>query len=443
MMHTAAEAHRLLAAQLDPPAPELVPLSSAGGRILACPVHRRAPEPPFTRSRVDGYAIALGDLESGTWSELTVTGVALAGDERPAALLPGATLRVMTGAALPEGIGAVVPFEEVAQGDGARTGDRVTLRRRPGPGENVIPAGWEGSPGSLVLTAGSIAGPVELGLLASAGVAAVWVCRRPRVALIATGSELVPLGQPLPPGKIYASNLYLLSGLVAAWGAEPQPAGPVPDRREAVREALEREAQEADLVLVTGGVAGGDRDLSRRMPAALKWPVLLDGADFHPGGRCVVARVPPAGPLVAFLSGGPGACLTAAGLLVVPLLAALGGRTWTTVEAALADSPTLPPSRVPSGRDRRRVVPVELSLDGGRLWACPLPHSPGAPIVRPPTDGLILLSPGGGGEGRGPAGLAGPGRGETVEVWPLTPGLPAGGGRGKKCGRAKEGEALR
>ncbi|MDI6872010.1 MAG: molybdopterin molybdotransferase MoeA [Bacillota bacterium] len=443
-MQSVEEARRLLLHHLRQPAEELVPLASAGGRVLSRPVRRHIPEPPFTRSRVDGYAVASADLEErgAPPSRLAVTGVVLAGEEPPAPFPPGSALRVMAGAALPEGTGAVVPFEEVPEGEDAQPGDLVTLQRRPVPGENIIPAGREGSRGSLVLPAGEACGPVELGLLAAAGEAAVWAYRRPRVGLIATGSELVPLGEPLSPGKIYASNLYLLSGLVAAWGGVPHPAAPIPDQRAAVREALEGEARGADLVLVTGGVAGGDRDLSRRVLSELGWPVLLDGVDFHPGGRCAVARVPGSGAVVCFLSGGPGACLTAAVLLVAPAVASLAGRGWSTLAALLAEDPEGAPAGVPSGRGRRRAVPVELSLSAGRLWAHPQPHSSGAPVIARGTDGVILLPPGGGGGGRGAGDSGGPVAGETVEVWPLAPLLPDGGVPGKKCAPAKEGEVL-
>ncbi|MGE5552850.1 MAG: molybdopterin molybdotransferase MoeA [Betaproteobacteria bacterium] len=431
-MHTAEEAHRILLDHLRHLEDELVPLVSAGGRVLARPVHRRMPQPPFTRSRVDGYAVSLSDLEAAEGPPLTVSGVVLAGEAPAGPLAAGSALRVMAGAALPDGVGAVVPFEEVPQGDKAHVGDRVTLRRRPAPGENVIPPGWEGPAGSLVLPAGMLCGPVELGLLAAAGQERVWVHRLPRVALVATGSELVPVGEELPPGKIYASNLHLLSELVRIWGGEPRPAQPVPDRPGAVREALEGQAGSSDLLLVTGGVAGGDRDLSRRVLTELGWSLLVDGVDFHPGGRCAAAQVAPEGPLAIFLSGGPGACLTAAALLAVPVLAALSGRAWGRVEAALAESPEGTPSGVPSGRGRRRAVPVGLGLSGGRLWAYPQPHSSGAPIISSGTDGLILLPPGGGGEG-GDAGFStGPGSGGVVEVWPLTPNLPVGGVAGKK-----------
>lgn len=425
-MYTAAEACERLLASLRPPGEERVPLLVAHGRRLSRPVYRRIPHPPFTRSRVDGFAVLATDLagEVPPPLSLAVAGVVLAGEAPPAPLAPGAVLRVMAGAALPAGVGAVAPFEEVPQGEKAQPGDQITLGRRPEPGENVIAAGREGAAGSLVAPAGVACGPVELGLLAGAGETEVWVNRRPRVALIATGSELVRPGEALAPGKIYASNLHLLSGLVVAWGGEPRAATPVPDTPAELRQALLSGAAEADLVVLTGGVAGGDRDLSRRVLADLRWPVLVDGVDFHPGGRCIVARVPEGGPPVCLLSGGPGACLTAAAVLVVPALRALGGGGGTTVTTALGAVRDETPSGVPSGRGRRRAVPVQLRLAEGRLWAYPLPHVTGAPVTSPGTDGVILLPPGGGGRGRGPEGPPALKAGDPVEVWPLAPVLP-------------------
>ncbi|HHW15552.1 MAG TPA: molybdopterin molybdotransferase MoeA [Firmicutes bacterium] len=435
-MRPVEEALRLLLAGLRDPGEERVPLAAAWGRRLSREVRRRLPQPPFTRSRVDGYAVGLADLGAST---LAIAGEVMAGGEPPPPLAPGTALRVMTGAPLPEGVGAVVPFEEVPEGNGARTGDRIALTRKLRRGQNVIRAGKDGAAGAEILPAGAWCGPVELGLLAEAGETVLWVRRRPRVALVATGSELILPGEPLTPGKIYASNLHLLAGLVAAWGGEPEPVPPLPDRLARLCETLTGAAAGADLVLVTGGVAGGDRDFSRRAVAELGWTVLLDGADFHPGGRCAVAQAP-GGTEVCFLSGGPGACLTAAALIAVPLLAALAGRPWTTVTATLAESREEPPAAVPSGRGRRRAVPVALRLDGGRLWAVPQPHSSGSPVVSRGTEGVFLLPPGGGGEGREPGAsaenaagtLAGPRAGEPVEVWPLVPTLPEGGLPGKK-----------
>lgn len=411
---------------------ERVGLAAAGGRRLSRTVRRSLAQPPFTRSRVDGYAVMAAALDSSEGRRFTVAGVVSAGEEPPAAPPAGAVLRVMTGAALPPGVGAVIPFEDVPEGAGAGPGQAVTFTRRIRSGENVIPAGMEGTPGSVVLPAGAVCGPVEMALLAGAGETAVWVRRRARVAVIATGSELVPPGEPLRPGQIYASNLHMLAGLVLAWGAEPVAAGPLPDTLGALRGELESQAAGTDLVLVTGGVAGGDRDLSRRLVGELGWPLVVDEVDVHPGGRCAAAAAPETGTLGVFLSGGPGACLTAAALLVVPLLAALGGRDWSTIPARLAGDLVETPAGVPSGHGRRRAVPVKLSLSGGTLRATPQPHYSGSPVVTPGTDGFILIPPGGGGEGSAPQPAAALVCGDLAEVWPLTPVLPDAGLQGRK-----------
>lgn len=421
------EACRVVLDHLTPTATEVVRLDEARGRVLGTAVHRRFPQPPFTRSRVDGYALSLQDLEQdlkacdGGPPRLEVFQTVLAGSDPPPLLPRGKVLRVMAGSALPEGIGAVVPFEEVPEGNGGFPGDTITIHRRPACGENVIPAGREGHAGEVLLKEGTLLGPVEMGLLASAGEPEVCVVRRPRVSVIATGSELVPVGKSLPPAKIYASNTYLLSGLVAAWGGEAKAFAPIPDDWRVLSEMLKAEADASDLVIVTGGAAGGDADLSHRAVTDLGWSVLIDGADFHPGGRCVVTQVPGAGgPLVFFLSGGPGACLTAAAFLVVPAVATLGARKWGTVKAFLGAhpeeastaSPSLPPSLtlplLSSARGRRRAVPVKVELTDGKLLARPQPRCPGAPAISQGTDGFILL----------------PFAREQCEVWPVHPMSP-------------------
>lgn len=431
-MMTVEEACRSLLDHARRPREEQVPLVEAAGRRLSRPVRRRLPEPPFTRSRVDGYAVLLRDLTNGGPRTLTVAGVVFAGDEPPPAPVSGSVLRVMTGAALPAEVGAVVPFEDVPEGEAVHPGQAVSLTRLPQPGENIIPAGKEGAAGSEVLSEGVLCGPAELALLAAAGQTDVWVYRRARVAIVATGSELVPPGRELRPGQVFASNLPMLAGLAAAWGAEAVPAGLYPDVPAAIGGALEREAALADLVLVTGGVAGGDRDFARQVAARLRLPLVVDGIDFHPGGRCAAGVAPGGGPEVIFLSGGPGACLTAAVLLVTPILAALGGSPWGRVEALLERGLDLAPAGVPSGRGRRRAVPVELSVVEGRLVAVPHEHHSGSPVVSPRTDGVVLVPPGGGGGGTGRRASPETPAGRLVQVWPLAPALPFCAVPGKK-----------
>ncbi|MGE5508527.1 MAG: molybdopterin molybdotransferase MoeA [Chitinophagales bacterium] len=396
---------------LPPAGVEEVSLADAGGRVLALGVTRACPDPPFTRSRVDGYALALADLGRDAGGPLTVTvaGTTAAGEEPPGCLAAGTAWRVMAGAALGQGVGAVVPFEDAPQGDRAHPGDQLSLPGRPPVGENVIPAGLRGQTGSLVLAEGTLLGPLELARLAGAGAQRVTVRRRPRVTIRSSGSELVEPGGPLPPGKVYASNPHLLAGLVSAWGGESLTGPPVPDRLPAVIQALTEAAAAADVVILTGGVGPGDRDLTRAALAELGWPLILDDPAFLTGRSCAAAQAS-LGQLVFLLPGGPGSCLAAFTFLAIPAIASLSGRQWSTVAANLDGPPV----------HRERPLPVRLRLEAGRLWATPRPHVSGVPDGGAATDGF--LPPVTGAEEARP----------LADVWPVQPVFPLTGWRDRK-----------
>jgi molybdopterin molybdotransferase len=406
-----SEVVRRLLTHLPPLGVERVSLTDAGGRVLAEPVVRACPDPPFTRSRVDGYAVATVDLASGgeALRHLTVAGTTVAGDKPPELVAAGTAWRVMAGAALGPGVGAVVPFEATPDGDRVHPGERLTLTGRPGVGENVIPAGFKGESGSLVLEEGTLVGPLEVTRLAGAGVWEITVRKRPQVTIRSSGSELVEPGATLEPGKVYASNSNMLSLLVAAWGGEVRTGHPVPDRLPEVARALAEGVTGAEYMILTGGVGLGDRDLTRLALAELEWPLLLDDASFLTGRSCAVARAT-GGQLVFLLPGGPESCLAAFTFLVAPALGTLAGRNWSTVTASLdggAGAGELP-------------LPVVLRLERGRLWARPRPHRSGVPGGPTATDGFLPPQVTGGDPDR------------LVDVWPVRPEFPLTGWPGRK-----------
>ena len=258
-MISVSEAWGLIAERTCPLPPTTLSLTQlaaaaglGGGYVLAEDVLASEDMPPFAASSMDGYAVVAAD----TSTERQVLGEQEAGQPLDAIVRPGAALRIMTGAPLPAGADAVIPVEDTSENVG-----RVRLHRSVRAGENVRPVGQDINAGDQVLTAGTPLGAAEVGLLATVGRDQVRVRPRPRVALLATGSELVWPGDTPGPGQIRDSNSFALRAAVAAAGGVARRAERVGDDEGALRDALLRGLGDADLVLTSGGVSMGTRDL--------------------------------------------------------------------------------------------------------------------------------------------------------------------------------------
>jgi len=230
---------------------ETVPLAQADGRVLAAPLLAGLDLPPWDNSAMDGYALRLAD---GQGEPLPVSQRILAGSA-PQPLKPGTCARIFTGAPLPPGADCV----EMQENTEVLADGRVRFLEALRPGRNVRPRGQEVRTGETLLAAGSQLGPIELALAASIGIGTVTVRRRPRVALLSTGDELVEPGQPLGPGQIYNSNRRLLAAWLMRLGCEVRDAGILADDLQATRAALAG-VGEVDLILSTGGVSVGEAD---------------------------------------------------------------------------------------------------------------------------------------------------------------------------------------
>lgn len=235
---------------------ELVPIHQSFDRILAAPITSSINVPGHINSAVDGYAIAAVDIpKSGTTSTVSVIGSSFAGKPYGNAIQPGQTVRIMTGAVVPEGAELVV-MQEHAE----RNGDLITFDDRTRPGDNVRAAGEDIKIGDLVLPKGQRVGPAELGLIASLGIAEVAIFRRLKVAFVSTGDELKGVGEKLEAGEIHDSNRYTLYGMLTRLNVEIIDLGVVEDDKDAVRTALQTAANSADVVLTSGGVSVGEAD---------------------------------------------------------------------------------------------------------------------------------------------------------------------------------------
>ncbi len=241
-----------------------VALRQALDRVLAETVISPLDVPAHTNSAMDGYALRGADLPTEGSVVLDVLGAALAGAPYTGVVTPGAAVRIMTGAVLPEGSDTVV-MQEHAE----RDGERVRIGSGHRPGQNVRRAGEDLPRGGVVLEPGSRLHPAELGLLASLGVAEVRVWRRPRVAFFSTGDELRSVGEVLATGEIYDSNRYTLYGMLTRLGVEVLDMGVVRDRPEALRRAFRDAAANADAVITSGGVSVGEADFVKDILAEL------------------------------------------------------------------------------------------------------------------------------------------------------------------------------
>jgi molybdopterin molybdotransferase len=331
---TVAEARARVLADARPLGAEEVALAAALGRVLAEQVASTHDLPPFDASAMDGYAVIAGPA-----AELAVVGESRAGRPADRPLRPGEAIAISTGAVIPEGADAVVPVERVAARDG-----RVDVPETE-PGANVRRAGEDVRSGEPVLPPGTELGPAELAVLSSLGRERVACGRRPRVAVLVTGDELVPPGRPLRPGQIRDSNATALAAQAARAGAQVVLVEHVPDERAPTVAALERALAAADAVCVSGGVSVGEHDHVKAGLAAVGAEERFWGVALKPGKPTWFGTR--GATLVFGLPGNPVSAMVTFHLLARPALRALAGAdpADTRVRAILDAPVSLNPRR--------------------------------------------------------------------------------------------------
>ena len=284
-MLTAAEAERLIFTLVDPlSAVEEVPLADCLGRVLARAVRSELDFPHWDNSAMDGYAVRSADVQQVPTRLQVVTKIP-AGTRPEKEIGPGEAARILTGAMMPEGADAVVMQEET-QREGA---DSVIILAASASGSFVRSRGSFYRAGADLLQSGRAIAPADIALLAAAQQTQVQVYRKPRIAIISTGSELVDPSQPLAPGQIVDSNQYALAALVAQSGAVPVPLGIVSDDRDAVKAAISAARAQADMVLSSGGVSVGDYDYVDAVLAELGATLHIRSVAVKPGKPLTVA----------------------------------------------------------------------------------------------------------------------------------------------------------
>ncbi|MBI3998531.1 MAG: molybdopterin molybdotransferase MoeA [Armatimonadetes bacterium] len=396
-----ARARYAAALRLGPRGRETVPVHTALGRVLAADVTSPADLPPFDRSAVDGWAVRAADVasaESDHPVRLRHAGEVRMGEAAALTVSPGDAVRIPTGGVLPDGADAIVMQEHV------EAHLPVILVRRAVPsGDNVVRRGIDLRAGEVVFRRGRRLRPADLGMLAGLGLAEVEVTLPPRVAILATGDEVVEPGRPLAPGRVRDMNSPALAGAVQAAGGVAVLCGIVPDERGAVEEALRRAVASHEMVLVSGGSSVGDRDVASDAIAALGPPgIIVHGIAVRPGKPTVLAasgEVPVIG-----LPGNPVSALVIFDLFARPVLEGLLGvdpasRPWDLVRARLVAA--LPAA---GAREDHRRVRLEARPDG--LWAAPLPAGSQVLTSLVHADGIVVV----------PASSAGYAEGEEVEV---------------------------
>ncbi len=348
------EAQRLILERVRPLEAEPVPLDAAAGRVLAETATSRVDLPPFDSSAMDGFAVRSGD----TPGRLPVSERIPAGKPARRALEPGEAMGIATGGSVPDGADAVIQLEAVVD-----HGNEIEIPDTVSAGTNIRPRGGDLRRGDVVVEAGELLGPAQIGALAAVGIPEASCSRRPRAAVLATGTELRRPGEELGPGQIYEVNTTLLAAQLRSAGAEVEQLEAVEDDEEAHRGALEAGLR-ADVLVTSGGVSVGPHDLVRSVGAGLGVEEVLWGVAVKPGKPLwfgVRDRT-----LVFGLPGNPVSSLVGFEIFVRPALLALQGARdplprFDPGRLARAVRPN--PARTELMRARTAVVDSAVELD--------------------------------------------------------------------------------
>jgi molybdopterin molybdotransferase len=388
------EAMRRIAERIGFVGIERVPLSEAFGRRLAEHVFADAPLPHFRRSGLDGYAVRADDTAGASPSSparLEIIESVPCGAMPQKEVASGTAVRIMTGAAVPEGADAVVMLEMT--GTETKDGRSYALVRRPmNGGANITPIGGETAAGELLLAPGCVIGSGETAVLAAFGRSVLQVARSPKVAIIATGAELLPVDTPSPlaPGRIRDSNSAMVAALIREAGGTPLLYGTVTDDPGAAASIVLRALGEADVVVTTGGVSVGDYDVMTDFCRHWDGELLFHKVAMRPGSP-TSAGIRDGRPLF-MLSGNPGACYVGFELFVRDALLRMQGASAPSlrpISAVLAEGEY-------AGIAYQRYVRGCCMTGDGAVFAKPAGADKSSHLVSlPGTDCLIVVPPGG------------------------------------------------
>ena len=352
-----AEARARVLAGAGPRGTERVPLAEALGRILSEPLLARRTQPPFRASAMDGFALKAADLETLP-ATLKLIGESAAGHGFTGALNHGETVRIFTGAPVPEGADAVLMQEDVVL-----DGDMVTATRTVAEGRHIRDVGIDFADGEMVLPAGTRLGPIDIALAAASGHADVAVARKPRVAILATGDELVQPGEITTADQIVASNSFAIAAFVEQAGGAPIDLGIASDDFAALETAVRAARRaKADVLVTLGGASVGKHDLVRSALANEGMELGFWRVAMRPGKPLIHGRL--GDMLILGLPGNPASSIVCALLFLMPLLRALSG------DPRAADDPSEPAilgAPMPPNGPREDYLRAKLTRGAGGL----------------------------------------------------------------------------
>ena len=385
---TPQEASRLL---LDTPPVETekIGTTQARGRVVAEDLYSRVDLPHFHRAAMDGYAVKAEDtFGAGTSlpAYLKLVGTVEMGKEVTRTLGKGEAMRISTGGMLPpesDGVVMVEYTEEVAN-------QMVEVQRGVSPWQNTIQIGDDIKKGELVFRRGRRLRAHDLGALTGIGVSTLTVHRKPRVALISTGDEIIEAEEEPLPGQVRNINQHSLAGLIAECGAELQDLGVFRDHKDTLSQALEKALESADLVLLSGGSSVGVRDIA--LEAIFSLPdagVIFHGISVSPGKPTIFAKA--AGKPLLGLPGYPVSALVIFDLFAAPLIRKLGGEDATTSSQFQKTTRAVLKTNIASQTGREDYVRVSLTSINGTLYAEALPSKSGAIFTLVKADGMVKI----------------------------------------------------
>ena len=361
-----------------PTGSETVALADAAGRVLAADLAARRTQPPFAASAMDGYAVRASDSDAG--ARLKIIGTSRAGGRFGGAVGPGQAVRIFTGAPVPDGADAIL-----IQENADRVDDEIRVDEPPRAGSFIRPAGLDFKEGDVLLNAGRKLDPRALALAGAMGHAALPVRRRPSVAILATGDELVSPGEQPGPDQIIASNSVGIAALVRASGGEPSDLGIAADRIEAIGARVER-AADADVLVVIGGASVGEHDLVQAALSAKGMALDFWRIAMRPGKPLMVGTL--GRTRVLGLPGNPVSALICGHVFLRPLIRTMLGLAAPeeTVTAALG-------SPMPANDGRQDYVRARLQAAEGRRVVTPFPLQDSSMLATLAAADALIIRP--------------------------------------------------
>ena len=383
------EAKKILNQQFiaNPIGVEKVSLPMALNRVLAQNISATIDIPSFTRSTVDGYAVKASDTFEATEEnpkKLKFCGHVAIGEPPTLAVKNGLAAEIVTGAPLPKGADSVVMIEYTSQQE-----DTILVHRPVAIYENIMTAGSDIHKNEQVLKKDKILDSRRIGVLAALGLTEIPVYKIPKVAILSTGEEIVEPGKPLSPGKIYDINAHTISAAVKEIGGEPTNLGIIPDNKNMLTKAIKKALKLADVVITSGGVSVGPKDITPKVVNSLGKPgVIISGVAVKPGKPITISVVN--GKIIFSLPGNPTSSLFMFNMFIQPILTKLAGKP----EEKIPTIKAMTAKKMFPARGRRTFIMVNLTFEeSGKAIVNPVPTGlSGAITTLAKADGFIEIS---------------------------------------------------